>query len=70
MYVRLKHLVVSSALVGATLTGTSVAQAAGAGHVAPSGSRMTSAAGFVHATGACKKDQVDACKPGGCCIVD
>lgn len=71
MKARLKHLALSSALVFATLTGPVFALAATAtAHAGPSASRMTSAAGFVHATGACKKDQIDACKPGGCCIVD
>lgn len=71
MYVRLKHLVISSALAGAAFSGVSIGAVAHAPTVpTPSGSRMTSAAGFIHATGGCKKDQIDACKPGGCCIVD
>ncbi|HEV7191621.1 MAG TPA: hypothetical protein VGN35_00320 [Jatrophihabitantaceae bacterium] len=68
MYARLKNLVVTSSLVSATLMCSAVVMTQ---HLASPtmASASAAAAGSVHASG-CKRDQVDACKPGGCCIVN
>ena len=65
MSVSLKRLCVTSALLGLTLSGSTLVVASV--QTAGNGSRHSTVR---HDARPCRPSEVDACKPNGCCIMD